>query len=104
MPVTMIANAMQTTGVMNGVHSIDVGMLTLPIIMEMVMFLADSQDIEYVTGTERDIESEVRDTSINLAVDKVYETDSLAPQDNIEEENNIEAENEMPTGLMARRG
>lgn len=103
MPVTMIANAMQTTGVMNGVHSIDVGMLTLPIIMEMIMFLADSQDIEYVTGTERDIESEVKDTTINLAVDKVYDTDSLTPQDNIEEENNIEAENEMPTGLMARR-
>jgi len=104
MPVTMIANAMQTTGVMNGVHSIDVGMLTLPIIMEMIMFLADSQDIEYVTGTERDIEAEVRDTSINLAVDKVYETDSLAPQDNMAEENQVEAENEMPTGLMARRG
>lgn len=103
MPVTMIANAMQTTGIMNGVHSIDVGMLTLPIIMEMIMFLADSQDIEYVTGTERDIEAEVRDTSINLAVDKVYETDSLESQDNLEEENNVEAENEMPTGLMARR-
>ena len=55
MPVTMIANAMQTTNVMNGVHSIDLGVLALPIIMEMVMLIADTEGVDYVIGTERDI-------------------------------------------------
>ena len=100
MPVTMIANAMQTTGVMNGVHTIDVGMLTLPIIMEMIMFLADSEGIDYISGTERDIDSEVMDTSIELAVDKVA---SDMHEENIIEENEPMVENTMPTGLMARR-
>ena len=100
MPVTMIANALQTTGVMNGVHTIDVGMLTLPIIMEMIMFLADSEGIDYVSGTERDINSEVMDTSIELAVDKVA---SDMDEENIIEENEPMVENTMPTGLMARR-
>ena len=46
MPVTMIANAMQTTNVMNGVHSIDLGVLALPIIMEMVMLIADTEGVD----------------------------------------------------------
>ena len=103
MPVTMIANALQTTGVMNGVHTIDVGMLTLPIIMEMIMFLADSEGIDYVSGTERDINSEVMDTSIELAVDKVADDNDMMNEENIIEENEPMVENEMPTGLMARR-
>lgn len=103
MPVTMIANALQTTGVMNGVHSIDVGMLTLPIIMEMIMFLADSEGIDYVSGTERDIDSEVMDTSIELAVDKVADDNDMMNEENTIEENEPMVENEMPTGLMARR-
>ena len=59
MPVTMIANAMQTTNVMNGVHSIDTGVLALPIIMEMIMLIADTEGIDYVTGTERNVDDEL---------------------------------------------
>ena len=103
MPVTMVANALQTTGVMNGVNTIDVGMLTLPIIMEMIMFLADSEGIDYVSGTERDIDSEVMDTSIELAVDKVADDNDMMNEENTIEENEPMVENEMPTGLMARR-
>ena len=46
MPVTMIANAMQTTNVMNGVHSIDTGVLALPIIMEMIMMQTEEVEVE----------------------------------------------------------
>src|SRR5210317_1088772 len=34
-PVTTIANTMQMAGVMEGKHNIDVGMLVIPLIMEM---------------------------------------------------------------------
>ena len=104
MPVTMIANAMQTTNMMNGVHSLDVGMLSLPIIMEMIMFIADSEGIEYVTGTERNIEADLEDTTIELAVDKVMNESDMTPEEEMTQEDTPMAEETMPTGLMARRG
>jgi hypothetical protein len=100
MPVTMIANAMQTTNVMNGVHSIDLGVLALPIIMEMVMFIADTEGVDYVTGTERDIEAEVSGSSIEVATEKATGETPITEPDMVEEE---QTEETMPTGLMARR-
>ena len=86
MPVTMIANAMQTTNVMNGVHSIDLGVLALPIIMEMVMLIADTEGVDYVTGTERDIESEVSGSSIEVATEKATGETPITEPDMMEEE------------------
>jgi hypothetical protein len=105
MPVTMIANAMQTVNMMNGVHSLDVGMLSLPIIMEMIMFIAESDGIEYVTGIERDIESELQDSTIELAVENASNENSMGSQEDTiqEQEETPMAEETMPTGLMARR-
>jgi len=103
MPVTMIANAMQTTNVMNGVHSIDTGILALPIIMEMIMLIADTEGIEYVTGTERNIEAELQDSSIQAAIQQVEDEGKMAREEEpIQEEEQVEMEN-MSTGLMARR-
>jgi len=100
MPVTMIANAMQTTNVMNGVHNIDLGILALPIIMEMVMLIADSEGIEYVIGTERNIESELQNSSIEVATEKATGEAPITEPDMMEEE---EQEETIPTSLMARR-
>jgi len=103
MPVTMIANALQTANVMNGVHSIDVGVLSLPIIMEMIMLIADTEGIEYVTGTERNIEAELQDSSIQAAIQQVEDETRMAREEEpIQEEEQVEMEN-MSTGLMARR-
>ena len=38
-PVSAIANSMQLAGVMQGLHTIDVGMLVMPAIMEMIMMI-----------------------------------------------------------------
>ena len=103
MPVTMIANAMQTVNMMNGVHSLDVGMLSLPVIMEMIMFIAESDGIEYVTGIERDIESELQDSTIQLAVENVANENDMGSQEEMIQEEAPVAEETMPTGLMARR-
>ena len=102
MPVTMIANAMQTTNVMNGIHSIDTGILALPIIMEMIMFIAESDGVDYVSGTERDIEAEIQDSTIQVAVQQAEdETNMVSEEQPIEEQEMVE--DTMPTGLMARR-
>jgi len=104
MPVTMIANAMQTMNVMNGVHSVDVGVLTLPIIMEYLMLIADTAGIDYVIGTERNIEAELEESDIQVALQKIEEgkintdVEQEEPTLDMEEEEDI-----MSTGLMARR-
>ena len=109
MPVTMIANAMQTTNVMNGVHSIDIGILALPIIMEMIMLVGDSEGIDYVTGIERDIDSEVEDSSIALVLSRIKdskidtESEESLIEEPVQEMPIQEEEEDMPTGLMARR-
>lgn len=103
MPVTMIANAMQTTNVMNGVHSIDTGILALPIIMEMIMFIAESDGVDYISGTERDIEAEIEDSSIQVAIQKVEDEGTMTGNEQPVMEEQQMAEDAMPTGLMARR-
>ena len=103
MPVTMIANAMQTTNVMNGVHSINTGILALPIIMEMIMFIAESDGVDYISGTERDIEAEIEDSSIQAAIQKVEDEDTMTGNEQPVMEEQQMAEDAMPTGLMARR-
>lgn len=101
MPVTMIANAMQTTSVMNGVHSIDTGVLALPIIMEMIMLIADTEGIDYVTGTERNVDDELNETRLQVAVERTEDGMMDAEPDMMQTEE-VEEE-QMPTGLMARR-
>jgi|TARA_B100000963_G_scaffold207250_1_gene180539 hypothetical protein len=100
MPVTMIANSMNTVNIMEGVHSIDVGMMTMPIIMETIMLIADQQGIDYVTGTEQDYEAQVLDTDVESASQKIEEGEAIqTPDEQIIEEKT----SDMPMGLMARR-
>jgi hypothetical protein len=102
MPVTMIANSMNTVNIMEGVHSIDVGMMTMPIIMETIMLIADQQGIDYVTGLERDYNTQVMETDIHSAAEQANVEDDLPVEDVVEEEETPVPE-EAPMGLMARR-
>ena len=102
MPVTMIANAMQTTGVMNGVHSIDTGMLALPIIMEMIMLIADTEGIEYITGIARNTDDELDNARLDVAVEK-YDDTMMNTEKEMPQEEDMKEEEQLFKGLMARR-
>ena len=52
-PLTTIANAMQSSAVMEGVHSIDVGILKLPIIVEHLKHIAETNNVSYKTGIQK---------------------------------------------------
>lgn len=67
-PVTTIANTMQLGGVMEGKHSIDVGMLILPVLVEIIMLIGDSSNVKYTSGLEKD--TEIRSSMVKLAVEK----------------------------------
>jgi hypothetical protein len=104
MPITLIANNMQLMSVMEGKHTIDVGMLLIPVIMEMLMLIGDRAGIKYATGMERDKEIELKDSASEAAFSRFQkELDKPEVEDVIVEEENDKEEKEEPMGLMARR-
>ena len=104
-PLTTIANAMQTGGVMQGYHTLDVGILVIPVLVEMMVFLAEEADIEYRVGTEDDRlkKSNFNDSTIALAKKRLKEkmSEKEKVEDNIKKD--VVEETEEPQGLMARR-
>jgi len=104
-PLTTIANAMQTGGTMQGYHTLDIGILVIPVLVEMMAFLAEEADIEYVVGTEsnRLKKSSFNDSTIALAKKRLKE--KMSQEEKIEDNIKTDVvEEEEPKGLMARRG
>ena len=104
-PLTTIANAMQTGGVMQGYHTLDVGILVIPVLVEMMAFLAEEAGIEYRVGTEDDRlkKTSFNDSTIALAKKRFKEkmSEKEKVEDNIKKD--VVEETEEPQGLMARR-
>ena len=111
-PVTTLANTIQLGSVMDGVHSVDIGMLVMPFIMEMIMLVGESSGVKYNSGMENPNKGQTRDTLINsvraeLETRMKQKEGMLYDEESVEEEMDmdkpIEAPQEEPMGLMARR-
>jgi len=106
-PVTTVANAMQSSSVMEGKHTVDVGMLVLPVIIELISLIADSAKIKYTSGLEGD--DRVRGSLVDKAVMKLEakrneeDTEEEEPENEILIEEMKTAADERAGGLMARR-
>jgi len=108
-PLTTLANTIQLASVMEGLHSVDVGMLMIPILVETMMLIGDSAEVKYVTGMEES--KGERPAMINKIVngmkmkqgedeDMPMEQEEVMPtEESVEEEMPME----QPKGLMARR-
>ena len=104
-PLTTMADTLQTGGVLQGLHTIDVGMLAIPVIIEMLAYIGDDAGVDYTLGTERAIdEAAIPKTKIALALKKVREKLPQALEER-EEEPEVEPTDiaPEPSGLMARR-
>jgi hypothetical protein len=100
-PLTTMANTIQMSSVMEGKHSVDVGMLVMPMLIEMMMLIGDSADIEYDSGL-----TELKDDTTNDAVlENVRRKlkEKIGQAEETPEVEDVEEEMEEPTGLMARR-
>jgi len=112
-PVTTLANTIQMAGVMDGKHSIDVGMLVMPLLMEMIMLVGDMADVKYDSGMENPNKGKTRDTlleSIRTKLQREIEAKEglLFDEDELESNTTEEMKEqeesmEEPKGLMARR-
>ena len=104
-PLTTLANTVQMSGVMDGKHSADIGILILPVLIEMMQFIGDSAGVEYNSGLE---DSDEPRSSIGvLAIDKLRKEEAMQEEAGVEEEMQTELPMDMPEeepkGLMARR-
>jgi len=107
-PIDTLVDTMQLGGVMEGLHSVDVGMLIAPALVEVVSQIATK------AGVKHTVESQPQDTtvpsksSLALALQDLKQQDSgIAMSDSISEDTetdtDVEVPEEEPTGLMARR-
>ena len=112
-PVTTLANTLQLGGVMEGKHTVDVGMLVMPLLMEMIMLVGDMADVKYDSGMENPNKGKTRDTLVTAATTKlkrqlekkeamIFDEEDTG-DDKEEQEPTIEEQEEETKGLMARR-
>jgi hypothetical protein len=98
--VVDVADMIQSSGVMNGLHTLDVGILISPVLVELLITQAQLADIEYKIGTEK---SDSPDSSlVRKAVDKSSESyfDESYDEEEVMIEETPEVESE---GIMSRR-
>ena len=102
-PLTTIANSVQLAGVMEGKHSIDLGVLVSPIIVELMKVAANAEDVEYNNDYDdkEGIEENLNQNAIQLAALKVEEKRNKKEDSPMAQEDNEAIE--QVKGLMARR-
>jgi|SRR5210317_818366 hypothetical protein len=100
-PVTTLANTIQLAGVMDGKHTVDVGMLVMPLLMEMIMLIGDNAGVKYDTGLTDAPNNTTKDTLIE-AVRKEMQQKIDESEEEPEAEEEV-TEEEPKSGLMARR-
>lgn len=101
--LSAIANALQLGCVMEGKHNIDVGILVMPVLMELLELIALNAQIDYVKGDEIPETKDVSSVKIDKIINKLkqkQEDEEMTVEEPVEEEDIPEEE---PAGLMARR-
>ena len=99
-PISTIANSMQLGAVLQGVHTIDVGILVMPILMEIMKTLAEKTGIEYKMGDEPEGVERPSDATVQSVINKLNKEGVTPVEEEMPEEEDKEEE---PMGLMARR-
>jgi hypothetical protein len=90
---------------MEGKHSIDVSILILPVIMELIAYVADEAGIEYDMGTSKSIDQDIiPESKMELALSKIKnKSTAVKKEEPMVEPEAVPEENPQPSGLMARR-
>ncbi len=101
-PLTTIADTLQTGGAMEGKHSLDVGLLIIPVLIETLAYLAEEQGIDYVMGTDIEEDDKPSSSAVALAIKKIKAKNNEPVEEEPEEQMEMELE-EPSGGLMSRR-
>ena len=108
-PLTSIAESMTLVGNMEGKHTIDVGILVQPVIVEFLKGIADITDTKYTMSADKDFRD--KDVTEGMLNNVTKELQKSLPEEQQSEINTLvdksvdteEEEVEEPKGLMSRR-
>lgn len=103
-PIIPIVDILIKSNVMDGEHSLDVGLLAAPVIIELLINVAEASDIEYDVGNKTKGTTKPSMSAIALALKDVN-----IPDEEEDTEDTMVTEVEEPPmeqsmGLMAKRG
>tara|TARA_R100001480_G_scaffold48639_1_gene61943 strand:- start:6460 stop:6984 length:525 start_codon:yes stop_codon:yes gene_type:complete len=108
-PLTSIAESMTLVGNMEGKHTIDVGILVQPVIVEFLKGIADITDTKYIMSADKEFrDKDVTEGMLNNVTKELQESLPKEQQSEIDTlvdksiDTNTE-EVEEPKGLMSRR-
>ncbi len=102
-PLSTLVKGIYMNGVMEGKHSIDVGMLVIPILVELMSNMAEANQVPFKSGMEREETGEISPATIALArkqgkLKPMKGAEEPAPQPQPEQ-----PPEQPPMGLMTRR-
>ena len=94
-PLYEMTKGLVNVGVMQGIHSVDTGMLVVPVVVEMLKTLAELNDVGYVIEqADKDKMASVDKRVAEAAIKEVKTAEQQRTETPVEEP--------MPKGLMAR--
>lgn len=103
--ISTIVNALQSGAVMEGIHTLDVGLLVAPVLVEYIALQSEEADIKFSVGDE---ESDIPSPeSIDALVDTLVLGESSLPMpmkaDPMQEEEKMMDAPDESAGLMSKR-
>lgn len=105
-PIDSLVDTLQLGGVMEGLHSVDVGIIITPALAELVEQMAKSTDTEYTLTSEEIEETLPTKSEVALGI-KHLKDNNMGSLIKEEEEKEVmeeePVEEKQPRGLMARR-
>lgn len=103
-PLTAVAETLTLGGVMQGLHTVDVGVLVNPILVELMEGLAKNAEVPYVVG-DTDGEDIPDKGILNKAMASLSDIDTEKLEEEMaDKETSTETESAEPKGLMSRKG
>lgn len=95
-PLSVIAEGLMLSGVSKGAHTVDAGILAMPVIMEVLKSIAMFNDIDVkMYASDYDEEDAASPRVVRSAVDKLF--------NKVKEPEQTMVEPEPPQGLMGRK-
>lgn len=105
-PVDTLVDTMQLGGVMEGLHSVDVGIIITPALAEVIKQIGDRAEIDYTFSSEELENTVPTDSEIAVGIRHLNDKPKGVILKEKEEKPVVEEEEvaeEQPRGLMARR-
>jgi hypothetical protein len=80
-PLASMAEALMLSGVAAGVHTIDAGLLVMPVIIEMLKTIAELHDFEYTIFPADPDDTQISSRVINSAIKKAMTKKETMPEE-----------------------